>query len=352
MRHLVLIATILAAGCSGSKTPTPTAPANSLGTPGIEGPSHDLQADSTRPQLIIRNSAGTGSGRSYEVQVGTTTAFTSIAWTKTVPEDSSGRTIVNVDQDLAAQTPYAWRARLVVGGQTSEWSVAGSFRTGALGFNRPGELFDALTSGTTVGTPVGSVTFIPGRGARLDNQNSYIRYALPETVSAGEFSMYVEGINANGPTHKLKIFSMSDGPGDFIASRWEAAAHYRGITGNPDNAITLKVVWGTEAIILEPDLPMRNASVVNLSAANTYYWQGTWGANFFRLVVRNTGPSGSVIYDRTFNAPANAGLYAPSPHYAYVGANSGQFGSDAGSWPGMIVRDVWLGRTTRPASIK
>jgi hypothetical protein len=351
MKQLVLIPILMAVACgSGPGVVTPLAPGSTLGAPGIEGPANSFQVDSTRPQLVIRNSAAGGSGaRAYEVQIASTDAFTSIVWSKTVDEQPGVRTIVTVDQDLTPLTPYHWRARLVSGGQSSDWSLVAAFRSGSAGFNRPGELWDPLTAGTTVGTTVGPTSFVEGKGIRLETQNSYVRYQLPETVSAGEFSMIVEGISANGPTHKLKIFSMSDGPGDFISSRWEAAAHYRGLTGNPDNAISLKVVWGTEAIILEPDFAVRAASVVNLSASNSYFWQGTWGANFFRLVVRNNDASGSVIYDRTFEAPAVAGLYSPSPHFAYIGANSGAFGSDAGTWPGMIVRNVWLGRGSRPA---
>lgn len=351
MKQLVLIPIFMAVACGGGAGVVhPLAPANSLGAPGIEGPANSFQVDSTRPQLVIRNSmASTGGARAYEVQIASTDAFSTIVWSKTVPEQDGVRTIVNVDQDLTPLTPYHWRARLVQDGKSSDWSLVAAFRSGTAGFNRPGELWDPLTAGTTVGTAVGPVSFVQGKGIRLETQNSYVRYQLPETVNTGEFSMIVEGISANGPTHKLKIFSMSDGPGDFIASKWEAAAHYRGLSGNPNNSITLKVVWGTESIILEPDFGMRAASVVNLSASNSYFWQGSWGANFFRLVVRNDDASGSVIYDRTFNAPASAGLYSPSPHYAYLGANSGAFGSDAGTWPGMIVRNVWLGRGSRPA---
>src|SRR5688500_9908632 len=269
MKQLVLIAVALSLGCGASGTLTPTSPGSGLGAPGIEGPSNDLPVDSTRPQLVIRNSQptpGGGGARSYEVQIAPTAAFATIAWTKTVPEASGDRTIVNVDQDLAPSTPFVWRARLVQDGKTSDWSPSASFRSGIEAYNRAGELWDPLTNGATVGTTAGAVTFLPGRGIRLETEKSYVRYLLPETVSSGEFSMIVEGLQPNGPNHKLKIFSMSDGPRNFIGSRYEAAAHYRGINGNPDNAISMKVVWGSSTFILEPDRAFREASVRHLNA--------------------------------------------------------------------------------------
>jgi hypothetical protein len=38
-----------------------------------------------------------------------------------------------------------------------------------VGFNRPGELYDPLIHGETVGEIVGSATFLPGRGIQLNN---------------------------------------------------------------------------------------------------------------------------------------------------------------------------------------
>ena len=340
------------AGCSsGDSTTTLTAPTSALGAPALDWPSHDAQVEGLRPELVIRNSGpSTATGpRSYEVQIASDSAFAAVVWSKTVPEQSGGTTIVVVDRDLAKESSLHWRARLVQGGEASDWSLPGTFRTNKGGYSRAGALWDPLTDGTTVGTTVGPVSFVAGKGIKLETENSYVRYRLAQTVSAGEFSMLVEGLRPNGPNHKLKIFSMSDGPDDFIASRYEAAAHYRGTDGNPNNAISLKVVWGNESIILEPNLSTRLASRVNLQSNRVYFWQAVWNSNSFRLIVRNSGPKGSIIYNRTFTTPSGAGTYSPSPHYAYLGANSGQFGSDAGTFPGMIIRDVWLGSGGRPA---
>jgi hypothetical protein len=87
-----------------------------------------------------------------------------------------------------------------------------------------------------------------------------------------------------------------------------------------------------------------------LNAAQTYFWQGTWTGSSFRLVIRDGGPTGAVIYDRTLSAPGG-GTYGPSPHYAYLGATSGRYGVDTGSWPGVTYRNVWLSDKPRPTSL-
>jgi hypothetical protein len=37
---------------------------------------------------------------------------------------------------------------------------------------------------------------------------------------------------------------------------------------------------------------------------------------------------------------------------AYIGSNSGAFGTDDGSYAGMVVRNVWLGSAARPAMVR
>jgi hypothetical protein len=120
-----------------------------------------------------------------------------------------------------------WRVRMVQGGVATDW-VVGKFRTKVGGYNRSGELYDILSDGFTVGERFGSTTFIAGRGLRLDNATSYVRYQLPSTVSTGEFSMEVEGLAPNGPQPKQNIFSMAQGTGAVTNDSYEMTAQYRG----------------------------------------------------------------------------------------------------------------------------
>jgi hypothetical protein len=43
--------------------------------------------------------------------------------------------------------------------------------------------------------PVGSTSFVAGKGVRLNDGNSYVRYQLVQPLAAGEFSMEVEGLS-------------------------------------------------------------------------------------------------------------------------------------------------------------
>lgn len=357
MSVLVLAAAITCAKAnvlspSGSGSGGSTGGSSALTAPALDAPGDDEQLSTLRPTLTVRNATSTQSGtKTYEFQVSDSNAFTTITVTKSgIAEDPVGKTSVTLDADLQAATRFYWRARLVQGTRTSDWSGTGRFRTRTAGYNRPGELYDPLATGDTVGTANGSTTFVAGKGLKINDVNSYVRYQLPQTMSSGEFSMEVEGLYANGPEAKMKVFSMFDGTGNLTGSRYELSAQYRGLTGNPNNCISFKAVWGIVGVNLEPDLAKRQASVMSLNPATTYFWQGSWTATSFRLVIRDGGPTGSVIYDYTLIAPGG-GPYAPNPHYAYLGATSGPYGADTGSWPGVTYRNVWLSDKPRPTSL-
>jgi hypothetical protein len=43
--------------------------------------------------------------------------------------------------------------------------------------------------------------------------------------------------------------------------------------------------------------------------------------------------------------------YAPNPHFAYLGGNDTREGPEDGTWPGEIVRNVFIGNKARPTSL-
>jgi hypothetical protein len=356
-----LLCLALAAACSKANVTSPSGSGGGsnnapvLTAPAIDAPSDDEQLSTLRPMLTVRNgttSILTAGARTYEFQIADNSGFSPIAVTKTgITEDPSGKTSFTLESDLASATRFYWRARLVQGSTSSEFSATGRFRTRIAGFNRPGELFDPLAGGETIGTPSGSTTFVSGKGLKIESETSYLRYQLAQTLTSGEFSVEVEGLRPNGPGQKLKIFSMSDTVGDLIASRYQLSVQYRGLNGNPDNCISFKAVWGNDSVRLEPDFGQRAAAVMALDPAQIYYWQGTWNPAAFRLVIRSGGISGNVIYDRTITAPSGTGPYAPSPHFAFLGANSAVFNTETGSWPGVTYRNVWIGDKPRPTSL-
>src|SRR5262249_42642127 len=142
--------------------------------------------------------------------------------------------------------------RIVQGAAASDWTATRSFTTPVAGFNLPGQLYDPLVGGSTLGTPVGSTTFVAGKGIRLNDGNSYVRYQLAQPINAGEFSMEIEGLRRNGPGPKLKFLSMRGGRGDVYRSNSLLVGRYRGVSGTPDNSIAFKALLGDPAYKLEP----------------------------------------------------------------------------------------------------
>ena len=336
--------------------PTPTTPPV-LTAPSIAAPAANAQLDTLRPMLTVLNGTSNPNGtRTYEFQVATANSFSPVAVSRAgVVEDPTGRTSYTPDLDLQPATLMYWRSRVTQGTTNSEWSAVGSFRTKRVGYNRPGELYDPLV-GETLGQSTGvGTTFVPGEGLRVDSENAYVRYQLAQTLASGEMSVEVKGLRPNLPGQaggsKYKIFSMLDGTGDLIASRYQMSVQYRGLDGNPDNCISFKAVWGDRDVKLEPDFGQRSNGIRFLDPSRWYLWTATWNPSAFRLVVRADGPTGEVIYDRTIPAPGGTGPYAPSPPYAYIGANSGAYGTETGSWPGVTYRNLWVGSGPRPASL-
>ena len=360
-----LLAALVAAGaCGDKKTPTAPAPvvAANVGSPSLDAPAGDQQLDTLRPTLTVRNATADQPGqRVYEFQISDNSSFS--AGSATIPgfvsnvtqtgvaEGTDGRTSYTLSQDLQPTTIFYWRVRATQGTATGPWSATGTFRSRLVGFNRAGELYDPLVHGETVGQIVGSATFLPGRGLRLNNGLSHVRYLLPQTISSGEFSMDVEGLAANGPGDKAKVFGMQEGQGDFITNDYRVDIQYRGTAGFPPNAIQWRVIYGDADdldVRYEPDTAKRMASVFLLDPSTTYHWKFTWGSEI-KLVMREGGLAGRTLYDYGMSAPR--GRYNPSSHYAYLGAPVGRSGTESASIGGAIYRNVWISNRPRPESL-
>ena len=369
---VVVAAALVACGDkknSTPTTPTPT-PAATLTAPRLDSPEANAQTDTLRPTLTVQNVTSdqpTGT-RTYEFQISDTTSFTALTTASTisgfdaqvgktgVPEGGGGKTSFTVESDLQPTTVFFWRARAVQGTATGPWSDTFQFKSRLVGFNRPGELYDPLIHGETVGQVVGNATFIPNKGIQLNPGAGfigYVKYVLPQTISSGEFSMDVEGLRANNAGDKAKVFGMQEGPdvSDFITNRYRVDIQYRGVNGSPPNAITFRALYGSGEdldVRYEPETHIRFASVFNLNPSSTYYWKATWGPEF-RVVVREGGINGSQIYN--YGMPSLKGQYVPTPHYAYLGAPPARSGPEAASIPGAVYRNVWLSNKPRPATL-
>ena len=359
------LVTIAAAACGGKDAPTTPAPvaAVTLTAPALATPAMNEQLDTLRPTLTVKNATADQAGaRTYEFQIADSTNFTSALTSAIagfastvgkagVPESTGGTTSWTPESDLQPTTVFYWRARALQGSSTGPWSEVGMFRSRLVGFSRPGELYDPLIHGETIGQIIGDATWLPGQGLRLNNGASYVKYLLAQTVTSGEFSMDVMGLRANGPGDKAKVFGMQEGQDDFITNRYRVDIQYRGVKGVPPNAITFRALYGSAeklSVRYEPDTATRYASVFLLDPATVYHWRATWGSEF-RVTVLTGGTTGSVLYN--VGMPSPNGAYAPNPHYAYLGAPVGRSGGEAATIPGTIYRNVWLGNRPRPDSL-
>jgi len=341
---------------------TPTGPSGpggggavTLSTPAPVSPVNNEQLTTLRPTLTVQNatSSNQSGSRTYEFQVSDRTDFTMGASLTTsflvtvnqtgVAEGGDGRTSFTVGQDLQPTTRMFWRARVAQGTSTSSWSEPAAFRTKLVGYNRSGELYDPLVSGESIGEVRGAHTWVAGKGLKLETERSFVIYQLGSVLTSGEFSVEVEGLRPNGPNHKLKIFSMNDSLGDITNSSMGMSTMYRGIDGNPPNAISYKAVFNGR--ILEPNRGIRDASVMFLDPSKTYFWKATWDSGF-NLLVADGGVNGNVIYNR--GEPANGGY---RPAYAFLGSNQGVSGLDAGTFPGATYRHLWISDKPRPATL-
>jgi hypothetical protein len=359
-----LTAAAAAAGCGKSSTPVAPGPATpTLAAPTASSPGDQAQLVTLRPTLSVGNSPSSGTGaRAYEFQVSDRSDFAStsspgsfpvLARQTGVAEGTGGTTSFTPDFDLQPATHLYWRARMRQGLEASDWTATRSFNTAIVGYNRPGELYDPLIYGNTIGTITGSTSFISGQGIRLNDGFSYVRYQLAAPLSAGEFSLEIAGLHPNGPGSKLKLFAMSDSTASTYNSPWLFTVQYRGLNGNPDNSIAWKMRLGDPAFQLEPDLIDRNRYVVALDPSRFYFFRAMWD-NGFRMIVQNAAGAGT-FYDLEYASTdyfENRRIpYQPSPHFAYLGSNDQREGPENGTFPGEIVRNVFIGNRPRPASL-
>ena len=362
---LLVAGLCVAAASACSKTAAPASPTPGIGklsTPAAVSPNDQAQLSSLRPTLSVTNSPAGGTGtRTYEFQVSDKSDFSSTSSPGSYPvlarqtgiPEGPGTTSYTPDFDLQPATRLFWRARLVQGTDISEWTTTRSFNTAIVGYNRPGELYDPLIFGNTIGTTVGSTTFISGQGVRLNDGNAYVRYQLAQPLSAGEFSLEIAGLHPNGPGPKLKLFEMSDSTNNVYNSPFLFTVQYRGLNGNPDNCISFKMRLADPAFQLEADGADRGKSVFALDPGHFYFFRAMWNDGF-RMIIQNSVGAGTFYdleYKSTDYFEKRLILYQPSPHFAYLGGNDQLQGPENGSFPGEIVRNVFIGNRPRPASL-
>jgi hypothetical protein len=333
-------------------TPPPPAAAPVLTAPKVDAPAENDQLQTLRPSLRVMNATADQAGaRTYEFQIsddpdfapasaGISRYYKVVLTQANVAEGGDGRTTFDAPADLQPTTRFYWRARARQGTTDGPFSATSTFRTKIQGYNRPGELFDPLTNGSTIGAVVNNVTLTPGRGATINTNESHIRYQLAQMLTVGEFSFEADGIHNDTPGDKTKMMSMYDGNGDIITSDYRATIEKR------DGGV---VAWRFIAGEAESDAQIDTGSServgINFDPAQTYVWRIKWGNNFFNLEIFRGAAMTDRVYD--FGKPY-AGTYDPNPHICYLGAPIGRSGAESASVVGATWRNVFIGNGARP----
>jgi hypothetical protein len=243
--------------------------------------------------------------------------------------------------ELDNNVTYGWRCRAEQGTYFGPWSATWTFKTPEQpeGYNIPGELYDPLYTGKTVGNPNGSVDFVPGVGIRLNDFTSHVEYVLPETIRQGEISVLVTNTPANTEGGKTKIMSMREGRSDITTNDRRFTIEKR---GDPPGTIAFRI------ITRDSQEETQGAERVqrNFLANKWYLWRASFRNGRFQLEIFEDGANGQRIYSFGKNYE---GFYDPSPHLAYIGSPVGRGGPSDATIPGMIAKQLWISNRPRPA---
>jgi hypothetical protein len=338
----------VAIACGGDKASSPASPSATpagvdtaagpdgitlkVTAPGQVSPANGATLDTFAPVLTITQSTAKfqeGGVFAYRFQV---------LNGSTVVKEVRTQALTWTPGGLSNKTTYGWRARAESGSYFGPWSATWTFTTPDKpeGYNRPGELYDPLIDGKTIGQVVGNVEFIPGVGAKLNDLTSYIQYQLPETIASGEISVLVTNLAYNTEGGKTKIMAMSEGFADITTNDRRFTIEKR---GDPPGTIAWRVLTSTDQI----DTLGAERVPYHFEPSATYLWQATYGGGRFDLTIKENGRQ---IYRFGKNY---SGAYDPNPHIAYVGGPGGRAGAQSGTVPGIIVRHLWVSKNPRPA---
>jgi hypothetical protein len=243
---------------------------------------------------------------------------------------------------LDLDTAHSWSVRAVFAGASGPWSADASFKTPLGGYNTGSELYDPLYNGKTVGQIVGPVTFT-SEGARLEANESHIKYMFPSPLTAGEFSVMIKGADEGSNGDKSKVFSMQQGEdSDITTNSYRFTAELRGNRYPAPGTVSCRLIAGDG---VSRDCEPRKQ--LNFSSARWYFWRMTWNVGgSFSMSVQGDGPSGPVLASWTRSLSGRT--YRPTPHMLYLGAPSGRNGALDATLPGGTYKNLWVSGRARP----
>jgi hypothetical protein len=310
--------------------------------PTPQSPVNGQQPQTLELVLTVSNAAAkfaNGMNPTYRFQVfnsGGTLAYEAA----NVVAGGAGVTAHTVTTTLDGDQPYTWQARAEVGGDVGPWSARANFVAPATnGYIRGNELYDPLFNGKTVGQLMGDVSWVPGVGIKLNSQLGYVQYALPQTLTEGEFSLLVTGMPANTKGSKTKLFAMGQGFDDIVTNDRRMTIEKR---GDPPGIIAWRFITHDDQV----DTEGAERTFYNFLESQTYFFQATWRSNRFNLLIKEGGADGRTVYNLGKNFKGRP--YDPNPHVIYLGSPVGRSGEDGASVDRAIIRQVWVSGRPRP----
>ena len=348
----------VAVACSKS-SPSPASPSSSASANGeAAADGSTLKVTAPAPQSPVNNAqpqgltlvAGTSTAQflsatpalTYEFQI-LTGAGTVIPACTMIVSPSGSTVSATPTCTLEFDAAHRWRVRARMGASAfGPWSAEATFRSPIGGYITGNEIYDPLYTGTTVGGVRGSVTFT-SEGARLNGQESHIRYQFPTPLTAGEFSVMIKGADEGAPGDKSKVFAMQQGDDpDITTNSYRFTAELRGANYALPGSVSCRMITGGSNIM---DCTRQQ---FNFDSSRWYFWKLTWdNGGSFNISIRRDGPNGSLLYN--FTHAMHGGIYRPTPHNLYLGSPAGRAGLIDATLPGGIYKNLWVSSRPRPA---
>jgi hypothetical protein len=354
----VVVCVLAVAIACGTESPSPSSPspavpgeaqANPDGStlkataPGAVSPVNGQKPDFVR--LVVNNSSVKFAANiplSYRFEI-YNSGGARVYQSELVPAGPGGQTAHDAAASLEGDQTYQWQARAEYQGTTGPWSSRASFVAPAnVGYLRGSELYDPLVNGKTVGNIVGDVTWIPGKGLKLNSFGSYVWYRLPETCTQCEFSVITTNLEFNTEGEKTKIMAMGQGFDDIITNDRRMTVEKR---GDPPGIVAWRMITHGDQV----DTEGAEREQVFFSPDKSYLWRATWKNNFFNVEIREDAGRGEDIYEKGKHFEGRP--YDPNPHIVYIGAPVGRSGLFGASVPDVIYRHVWVSSRERPSNM-
>lgn len=359
-RHAVLGVCMLlglAVGCSNPPSPlAPNAAVPGSGAAGPDGSTLKIAAPTTVSPtggaeapigfaLVVGNVSGTYASFPvrYRWQIRDAAGQTTAEDTRAASAGATTSIPVTAALDYDAQ--YSWRVRAEYDGLHGPWSAYASFRTPAGSYMDSTTVLDLLTDGRTLGDAT-NVRF-SDKGAFFPANSSYIAYALPKTIPAGEFSLIATGVDEGNPCLKCKVMSMGEGHVDVTDNDYRFSLELRGNMSHEAGTVAFRVITGDARLSAHREYNTnRHDHKYVWERAQTYYFKLFWRTGQAGYQIREGGPNGPIKDSATIGTGSHP--YAPNPHYAFIGAPPARGGLENSTHPGMTVKNVWISPDPRP----